>query len=446
MFSVKGLLVGIVVVLAPLAVHAQTSPNFQTGQTLTAAQLNSAIEGKSDYPLPTIPPSTIIGMPAASTLTGSELIPGVQSGGAVKMTAAQIAALAGPPSVTTFGALGNSNGTTGNGHDDTAALQAAINAGGPIIFPCGTYRITGTLTASNTSLIYDFEGNGQCSKIFNDASSAVPTISANPVSLCANAVQPCLTVNRLHFITPTHNSSGQSAISATNEQHVRITNNNFEPQFIGVALTTSYAPEIESNTFTSITDSAILIASDGTSNGALILGNRIFASGVTDTTFAIIMGGPSTGPVTVCDNDMEGNYNGILWISIIGGVDCSNYIEGSVNIDQYFVTSSAFVVSGNRFGTAIAEDFSGLSNSLFSGNYINSSSVNYGPATNIYDGSNNPTPAPLTVATLPTCNSAAKGAKNIVSDATSPTYLGALTGSGAVVAPVVCNGSAWVSD
>jgi len=32
-----------------------------------------------------------------------------------------------------------------------------------------------------------------------------------------------------------------------------------------------------------------------------------------------------------------------------------------------------------------------------------------------------------------------------VSDATTPTYNGALTGGGAVYVPVFCNGSAWVS-
>lgn len=48
-----------------------------------------------------------------------------------------------------------------------------------------------------------------------------------------------------------------------------------------------------------------------------------------------------------------------------------------------------------------------------------------------------------TVATLPTAPST--GATAYVTDATTPTYLGALTGGGAVVCPVFYNGSAWVS-
>jgi hypothetical protein len=47
-----------------------------------------------------------------------------------------------------------------------------------------------------------------------------------------------------------------------------------------------------------------------------------------------------------------------------------------------------------------------------------------------------------TVATLPTGTT---GMRAHVTDATAPTYLGALTGGGAVVCPVFYNGSAWVS-
>lgn len=48
-----------------------------------------------------------------------------------------------------------------------------------------------------------------------------------------------------------------------------------------------------------------------------------------------------------------------------------------------------------------------------------------------------------TVATLPA--SPVRGMMAYVTDATTPTYLGALTGGGAVVAPVFYNGSAWLS-
>jgi len=52
---------------------------------------------------------------------------------------------------------------------------------------------------------------------------------------------------------------------------------------------------------------------------------------------------------------------------------------------------------------------------------------------------------PVTVSALPACNAASKGALRTVSDATAPTYNGALTGGGAVSVPVYCNGTAWLS-
>ena len=54
-------------------------------------------------------------------------------------------------------------------------------------------------------------------------------------------------------------------------------------------------------------------------------------------------------------------------------------------------------------------------------------------------------PAATTVALLPACNAAARGALGQVSDATAPTYNAALTGGGAVFVPVYCNGTAWTS-
>jgi hypothetical protein len=50
-----------------------------------------------------------------------------------------------------------------------------------------------------------------------------------------------------------------------------------------------------------------------------------------------------------------------------------------------------------------------------------------------------------TVSTLPTCNSSAKGLSAAVTDASSPTFLGTLTGGGSTFAPAVCNGSNWIA-
>lgn len=50
-----------------------------------------------------------------------------------------------------------------------------------------------------------------------------------------------------------------------------------------------------------------------------------------------------------------------------------------------------------------------------------------------------------TVATLPPCSSGAANNLAVVSDATAPTYNGALTGGGAVHIPVFCNGTSWTA-
>jgi len=90
-------------------------------------------------------------LPQGSSIIGWEPFETVQNGFSVKVTAAQIAAYAGGSAfglnARTFGAVGN--GTT----DDTAALQAWINAGclanpgGPGLYlPSGTYKITAPLS------------------------------------------------------------------------------------------------------------------------------------------------------------------------------------------------------------------------------------------------------------------------------------------------------------
>ena len=45
-----------------------------------------------------------------------------------------------------------------------------------------------------------------------------------------------------------------------------------------------------------------------------------------------------------------------------------------------------------------------------------------------------------TVSTLPACNSTALATESAVSDASTPSYLGALTGGSSTFTPVVCNG------
>lgn len=60
-------------------------------------------------------------------------------------------------------------------------------------------------------------------------------------------------------------------------------------------------------------------------------------------------------------------------------------------------------------------------------------------------GQGGPKLAGYTVATLPNCSSTRPGIMAYVTDATAPTYNGALVGGGAVTVPVFCNGTTWTS-
>lgn len=57
-----------------------------------------------------------------------------------------------------------------------------------------------------------------------------------------------------------------------------------------------------------------------------------------------------------------------------------------------------------------------------------------------------PTPKAPSVITsnLPSCTAALAGTHYLVTDALTPIALSTLTGGGAVVVPVVCNGTAWI--
>lgn len=53
---------------------------------------------------------------------------------------------------------------------------------------------------------------------------------------------------------------------------------------------------------------------------------------------------------------------------------------------------------------------------------------------------------PVATASLPTCNTGAKGMRGVVSDASSPTYGGTLTGGSSTAASVLCNGTNWITE
>jgi len=111
----------------------------------------------------------------------------------------------------------------------------------------------------------------------------------------------------------------------------------------------------------------------------------------------------------------------------------------AINLDEAAaVTTQATVASQ---GTTIAAQGGEIST-------LQSTATSQGEAITTLQGV--PILAPTTIysaagTALPAASSALKGARAVVSDATLPTFLGAYVSGGAVVCPVFCNGSAWVT-
>ena len=98
----------------------------------------------SDLPSATLP------------LTGAELTPIVQGGTTKKAPVSAVGSGGGGASVKSYGAVGD--GTT----DDSAAIQACVNANCSVFFPSGTYKVVTPITIPANKVLY---GEGACSTI-----------------------------------------------------------------------------------------------------------------------------------------------------------------------------------------------------------------------------------------------------------------------------------------
>jgi hypothetical protein len=108
----------------------------------------------------------------------SSLITFIQAGAGAIVRTAQ-AKMREVVSVTDFGAIGDSNGTTGNGTDNTVAIQAAVtfaNATGRSVYiPTGCYRITAPINFAGSQTKAEFCGESNFNTIiFADFTSATP--------------------------------------------------------------------------------------------------------------------------------------------------------------------------------------------------------------------------------------------------------------------------------
>lgn len=289
-----------------------------------------------------------------------------------------------------YGALGNSNGSHGNGNDDTSAIQAALtaSAGGDLYIPCGTYRITASLTESNTSN-YRIHGDGACTKIFNDSATAASTWIFNPSTVNGN-VNPTILLEKIYYTAPYVTGAGQAVAKLTNESSPVIRDNivyGYQQAFFFV---TTYAPVIVNNSIYNSIGSAIDCSTDVSCNGANITANGLYSNGITGSADAINVTGGANG-INITGNDIEGNYAGIVFKNVIGANVSGNYIENQTNANIFFISgNSSIAFTGNHLGASPSLSLSGITNSTFSNNQTYNYAITQGSATGVV-GDNNTT-------------------------------------------------------
>lgn len=189
-----------------------------------------------------------------------------------------------------------------------------------------------------------------------------------------------------------YNMKTSDLIAANNNNYIQLTHNVFGPTTTGdlVSITGSSFHEIVNNFFESIPSGF---------NGLKLIGTTSVS--VTDNVFLA-----SSGAGYAVVETSAANYTSITGGGISGP---SNFTSGIFNL-----------IGANSSACNVPSP--------------STPNINCLTRTSTY-----------AVSTLPACNSGTTGASAYVTDATSPTYNGALTGGGTVKVPVACNGSSWTS-
>ena len=181
-----------------------TTPIINGGTISNATIVNAVLSGYS-FNNPTVSGGTFTSPTiTGGTLTSSTLTTPTLTGGTLNSISStnyvyrsNSAANAGPYQDFTitpqmFGALGNGS------HDDTTAIQAAINyaatfaTGAVVYFPPGNYNITGTLAITTSGVTLRGDGQNATTLTFNNGSKDCITIQGTNTSsgqIYGNAVQ-----------------------------------------------------------------------------------------------------------------------------------------------------------------------------------------------------------------------------------------------------------------
>lgn len=337
----------------------------------------------NNAPIGNVTPSTgaFTTLSASSTVSGSGFNNYITSANTIGLIDSMTNAKA-------YGALGNSNGTHGNGNDDTTALQNALNASanGVLHIPCGTYRITASISETSPTSNYWIMGDGECTKIYNDGATAFATFVFNPSS-ANNNVNPTVKVSGIYFINPNVTGAGQAAVSFTNEERPYFQNNIVYGYQQGVVYVSTFAPVIDHNTFHQLKGSAIDCSIDSSCNSGTIWQNGFFSGGIANSAPAINLNAPASGinGISIIGNDIEANYTGILFQNVSGAIVHGNYIENQTSSNLFFNSGNASIdFNGNWLGASPTLTLSNnLANSIFENNAIYNYTIGQGTSTSV---------------------------------------------------------------
>jgi hypothetical protein len=280
-------------------------------------------------------------------------------------------------SVKDYGAVGNSNGTHGNGQDDSAAFAAALNnaPSGNVHVPCGTYRLGSSVVVTGVGSKYRLHGEGWCSKIFLDSATATDGAFAfQPASFCVE----CVVVHGLNFLNP--NVSGQSGILLNNELFAVISNNIFQGSNtkFGAFLTTSYGPRFIGNTFLDAGGTLLGTAGDASLNNAVIWRNRVAGSGAGFSSYGLELNCGDAFNLSVLGNDIELNFGGVKFTNCRSVDFSDNYVENSTNQNLLFAgANNSFTIRNNLFGLSASNSISNITKMVFGANSLFSSAFTF---------------------------------------------------------------------
>lgn len=334
-----------------------TSTVFQSGTVITSPWLND-VNTTTYTGLPneiaarTAADSAITGTLASSS--GSSTV-GYTQGGAGAVTSTVQNKLRESVSVKDFGAVGN--GTT----DDTAAIQAAINAAykfsdtypglskGKVYFPPGVYLITSTLDASSIGAMYG-ESRHECVIKYSGASTTITCnsgIQINELAFLGTGTQTALNFPTLAYLSQVIGNSFYNFAKAIN--------------YANSSGTSTYN-YIELNIFQSCT---IGLAFTGIVTTTFVVGNQ-FNTGTT----AISCG--NNFSVQVTNNVFEDVQTGILIPN--GGVFATGLISGN-----WFERSGASLFANiiPYQDNSVAPGFF-LNNTFSANRYVNAGTFTYG--------------------------------------------------------------------